>query len=300
MKPLLLTLPGSRQLESPFGRALGAETGASTIRRFPDGESYVRLDTSPEGRAVVVLASMDRPGPKILPLLLVLETARELGARSVGLVAPYLCYLRQDRRFRDGEAVSARVFPRVLCDSLDWITTVDPHLHRIASLSDVYPIPNRVVHAAPAIASWVAANVSQPLIVGPDSESKQWVADVARRAGAPYVVLEKQRRGDRDVEIRVPDVARWSAHTPVLVDDIISTGRTMSETIGHLRRAGLRAPFCIGVHALFAEGALEELRAAGAEAVITCDTVPHDTNEIELAPALARATRDLLESADHG
>lgn len=300
MKPLLLTLPGSRQLESPFRRALGAETGALTARRFPDGESYIRLDTCPEGRAVVVLASMDRPDPKVLPLLLVLETARELGARSVGLVAPYLCYLRQDRRFRDGEAVSARVFPRVLCNSLDWITTVDPHLHRIASLSDVYPIPNRVVHAAPAIASWVAANVSQPLIVGPDSESKQWVADVARRAGVPYVVLEKQRRGDRDVEIHVPDVARWSAHTPVLVDDIISTGRTMSETIGHLRRAGLRAPFCIGVHALFAEGALEELRAAGAEAVVTCDTVPHDTNEIELAPGLARATRDLLESADHG
>lgn len=298
MSPLVLPLPGNEALAAKLGATIRGDVGELTVRRFPDGESYVRLRSSPQGRAVVVVASMDRPDPKFIPLLLVLETARELGARSVGLVSPYLCYMRQDRRFQEGEAISARVFPRLIARSLDWLVTVDPHLHRITDLSEVYPVPARVVHAAPVVAGWIAKEVRKPLLIGPDSESEQWVVDVARHAGAPFVILEKVRRGDRDVEISVPDVTRWREHTPVLVDDIISTGRTMVETLGHLRRAGMRAAVCIGVHGLFAPRALEELRAAGAATLVTCDSVTHATNEIDLSAALAAATVEMLRPAE--
>ncbi len=294
MSPLVLPLPGNEALAAKLGATIRGDVGELTVRRFPDGESYVRLRSSPQGRAVVVVASMDRPDPKFIPLLLVLETARELGARSVGLVSPYLCYMRQDRRFQEGEAISARVFPRLIARSLDWLVTVDPHLHRITDLSEVYPVPARVVHAAPVVAAWIAKEVQRPLLIGPDSESEQWVVDVARHAGAPFVILEKVRRGDRDVEISVPDVTRWREHTPVLVDDIISTGRTMVETLGHVRRAGMRAAVCVGVHGLFAPRALEELRAAGAATLVTCDSVTHTTNEIDLSAALAAATLEML------
>lgn len=294
MSPLVLPLPGNEPLAAKLGATIRGDVGELTVRRFPDGESYVRLRSSPQGRAVVVVASLDRPDPKFIPLLLVLETARELGARSVGLVSPYLCYMRQDRRFQEGEAISARVFPRLIARSLDWLVTVDPHLHRITDLSEVYPVPARVVHAAPVVAAWIAKEVKKPLLIGPDSESEQWVLDVARHAGAPFVILEKVRRGDRDVEISVPDVTRWREHTPVLVDDIISTGRTMVETLGHLRRAGMRAAVCVGVHGLFAARALEELRAAGAATLVTCDSVTHATNEIDLSAALAAATLEML------
>ena len=167
----------------------------------------------------------------MLPLLFAAATARELGASRVGLVAPYLAYMRQDRRFKPGEAVTSRQVARLLSDAFDWLVTVDPHLHRYSSLADIYSIPTHVVHAAPLIAEWIKANVTNPLIIGPDSESEQWVAAVASDVGAPYSVLEKVRHGDRDVEIRLKDLEQWKGRTPVLVDDIISTGRTMIEAV---------------------------------------------------------------------
>ena len=294
MTPLVFALPGSDDFGRRVAGELGADLGELTVRRFPDGESYVRLLTDPRGRDAVVVASLDHPDPKLIPLLLVLETAWELGADSVGLIAPYLCYMRQDRRFHDGEAVSATVFPRLLSRSIDWLATVDPHLHRIHDLSEVYPIPTRVVHAAPAVARWISKHVPSPLLVGPDEESAQWVSDVAERAGAPFIVLSKVRHGDRDVEVSVPDVASYLNRTPILVDDIISTGRTMIETMGHLHRAGLGAAVCIGVHGLFAGDAYDALTAAGAAAVVTCDSVPHASNQIGLAPLLAAAARELI------
>ena len=117
------------------------------------------------------------------------------------VLAPYLVYMRQDMRFKPGETISVRHFAGWLCNHCDWLVTVDPHLHRVVDLSQVYRIPTRVVHAADGVARWLRTHVPQPLLIGSDEESAQWVSDVARRADAPFVVLTKQRRGDRDVEI---------------------------------------------------------------------------------------------------
>jgi ribose-phosphate pyrophosphokinase len=300
-RPLLFPLPGNEQLASDLCRHLPAERGEVTLRRFPDGESYVRLHSSPAGRVVVVAATLHRPDDKFLPLVFVAETARELGARQVVLVAPYLAYLRQDRRFHPGEGVSSRYFARLLSQAFGGLVTVDPHLHRYPSLDAVYGIPSRVVPAAPVVSEWIRDQVEQPLLVGPDSESAQWVEAVARNADAPFVVLDKVRRGDRDVEVSVPQVERWTGHTPVLVDDIISTGRTMIETVGHLRRAGMAAPVCVGVHGVFADDAEEALLlAAGASRVVTTSTIPRSTSAIDLCEPVAAATAELIATMDGG
>jgi ribose-phosphate pyrophosphokinase len=167
--------------------------------------------------------------------------------------------------------------------------TVDPHLHRIHELSEIYDIEATVVHAAPVVAEWIREHVPQPVLVGPDEESAQWVAATAERIGAPHLVLHKVRRGDTDVSVEVPQVDRWREHTPVLVDDIISTGRTLVQTIGHLRAAGMQPPVCVAVHALFAGDAWEALQAAGAGRVVTCNTVAHVSNGIDVVPLLAEA-----------
>lgn len=292
--PIVLPWPGQQAWALGLAAALGAPTGAATVRRFPDGESFVRVEQPVRGHAVVVVCSLDHPDDKLVPLMLLAAAAREAGAARVLLAAPYLCYMRQDIAFHPGETASARHMARWLGACFDGVATVDPHLHRIARLEDVFSVPCRHVRAAPAIAAWVAREVRRPLLVGPDEESAQWVHDVARRAGAPCIVLSKQRRGDREVEVSVPEVARWQGHTPVLVDDIISTGRTLVETIGHLRRAGMAPPVCVAVHALFAEGAQEALRQAGAARVVSCDTVAHPSNTIGLAAELAAAVADLL------
>jgi len=287
--PLLLPLPGNEPLAAALARPLGAEVGALTVRRFPDGESYVRLDAPVAGRDLALVCSLDRPDDKILPLAFVSAASAELGARRRGLIAPYLAYMRQDRRFREGEAVTSSYFARMLSSAVDWLVTVDPHLHRRSTLAEIYSIPSRVVHAAPLVSNWIRTHVERPLLVGPDAESEQWVSAVGTAAGAPHVVLDKVRRGDRDVVVSVPDVERWHGYTPVLVDDIISTARTMIETVGHLQRAGMAPPVCVGVHGVFVAGAEDALRAAGAARVVTSNTIPHATNAIDVAPLIADA-----------
>lgn len=300
MKPVVLAFPGHEALAQDLAQRLEAESGRFTLRRFPDGESYLRIETELAARSAILVAALDRPDDKLLPLLFGARTARELGAVRVGLVAPYLAYMRQDRRFQPGEAVTSVHFARLLSTCVDWLVTVDPHLHRRSGLGEIYSIPTRVVHAAPLVSAWIRQHVAAPLLVGPDTESEQWVTAVADAAGAPYVVLQKLRRGDRDVEISVPDVERWRARTPVLVDDIISTARTMIETVGHLKRAGLAPPVCIGVHAVFAGEAYEALRAAGAARIVTCNTITHPSNAIDLGELLAADVRVMQTPAPAG
>jgi ribose-phosphate pyrophosphokinase len=293
MEHVMVAMPGNE----PFADALATEAGLErmpvTVRRFPDGESYVRAEPMVQGRRVSIACTLDRPDDKLVPLLLLAAAVREAGALSVGLVAPYLAYMRQDRRFNPGETVSARHVAAWISRHFDWLATVDPHLHRIAELAQIYAIPSGVVHAGHCVATWLKAEVPNPLLIGPDEESAQWVGDVASRADAPFVVLSKTRRGDREVEVSVPDVERWRSHTPVLVDDIVSTARTMVAAVGHLRRAGMAPPVCVAVHAVFAQTAFEDLRMAGAGDIVSCNTIAHPTNRISIVPALAAAVRDL-------
>jgi ribose-phosphate pyrophosphokinase len=291
---VVLALPGNEDLAAALADALGAERGALALRAFPDGETHVRVGTAVAGRHVVLACSLRGPDARTVPLLLTAATARDLGAARVGLVAPYLAYLRQDARFAPGEGVTARYYPRILAGGLDWLVTVDPHLHRLPALDAVYPIPARAVHAAPAIAAWLRGAVPDGVVVGPDGESAQWAEDVARRAGLPAVVLRKVRHGDRAVSVSLPDLARWPGRTPVLLDDIVATARTMIAAVAHLRAAGSPPPVCVGIHAVFAGAAFEDLVAAGAARVVTCNTIPHATNAIDVRPALADAVREML------
>jgi ribose-phosphate pyrophosphokinase len=294
MGPIVLALPENARLAVALARRVGGTRGAGTIRRFPDGETYVRVTTPVRRRDVVLVCTLARPDECALPAILAAATVRDLGARRVGLVAPYLAYLRQDARFAPGEGITSVYFARLLSGVMDWLVTVDPHLHRHRTLDAVYAIPAVALTAAPRIASWIARHVERPVVVGPDAESAQWVEAVASARRLPWIVLEKVRRGDHDVAISGRDLARWCDHTPVLVDDIISTAGTMIATVRRLRRARLPPPVCVGVHAIFAEGAYDALRAAGAARIVTCNTVAHVSNAIDLAGVLADGVRQAL------
>ena len=290
MSRLILPLPGNEAFAAQLAGALGGELGRIETRHFPDGESYVRLHGDPSGRAVDLVCTLARPDPQFLPLVFAADAARELGASAVNLVAPYLAYMRQDIRFQPGECISSLSFARLLSSTFDTLLTVDPHLHRHPTLASLYTIPTATLHAAPLLADWIAANVPAPLVVGPDEESEQWAGAIAARIGVPHVVLRKVRHGDRSVEIQVPDLAAHRDRTPVLVDDIASSGRTLAVATHQLVGQGLRQPECVVVHALLDEAAYAELSGVFSR-VTSTDAVPHPSNRIALASLLADALR---------
>jgi ribose-phosphate pyrophosphokinase len=294
VRPLLFNFGSSDDLLRQIADQVAGEVGTVDRRIFPDGETYLRFDNECKGRPVMVACSLDRPDKKLLPLLLGADTLHDLGASHVGLIAPYLAYMRQDKQFSDGEGITARYFADILGAHFDWLITVDPHLHRFRTLDEIYSIPAFALHAAPLLAEWICANVLRPIIIGPDRESEQWVAEVALGARCPYTILEKVRSGDRDVRVSVPELNGYRDRTPVLVDDIISTGHTMIATLEHLTRMGAPAAVCVAVHGVFAKGALSALHKAGALAIVTCNTIEHPSNGIDTTKIIAAAARDIV------
>lgn len=295
---LVLALPGGAALATALARSLRCTWSELALHRFPDGETGTRIDADVQGCCVVLAGSLNQPDTKTLPLVFAADAARELGAAQVGLVAPYLAYMRQDKRFHPGEAITSRSYARLLSASLDFMVTVDPHLHRVHSLAEIYSMRTAVVPAAPLMAGWLRSHIQSPWLIGPDAESAQWVSEVARLADAPWSVLRKTRRGDHEVSVRLAARERWPDRVPVLIDDIISTGETMLAAARLLAKSGLAAPLCVGVHALFDEQVERRLLEGGFSRVLTCDTIPNPTNAIRMAPVLARAVRQVSAASN--
>lgn len=297
-KLIFFSLPGNEMFTRNLASRSGAEIGETDVRSFPDGESYVRILSDVKNKKIVLVCSLHQPNEKFLPLFFLCRTIKYLGAQHICLAAPYLAYMRQDKIFRPGECVTSEYFGEIISSCVDSLLTVDPHLHRRVSLDEVYSIPGTVLHAAEHISGWIRRNVENPVVIGPDRESDQWVQDVALRANLPYTVLRKIRKGDRDVSVTVPNLEKYRDHTPVLLDDIISTARTMIAAVTKLTDAGMKRPLCIGVHGVFAGNAYQDLLDTGVEKVVTCNTIPHITNGIDIADLFTGSIKNLVSGAD--
>ena len=293
---VVFSFPGFEIIADRIAAEKNMLRGDVTIRQFPDGESYVRLNSPVGEQDVIIVCGLDHPDQKIMALMFFIHTAREMGAKTIGLVAPYLGYMRQDKRFKDGEAVTADIFSAYLSQMIDWLITIDPHLHRHKNLNEIYSIPSKVIHANDLIAEWIKSNIKQPLLIGPDAESVQWVAEVAKIAHAPFEVLTKVRYGDRDVTISMPNLEAYRGHTPILIDDIISTASTMIKSASNLRSAGMKPPVCIGVHGIFAGDAYEKLLSSGIEKVITSNSTLHKSNGIPIETIIATAVARMMSN----
>jgi ribose-phosphate pyrophosphokinase len=240
---------------------------------------------------VVLLRGLQDPNAKLTELLLTAAGARELGAGQLTLVCPYLAYMRQDIEFTPGEVVSQRHIGHLLAAAFDAVVTVDPHLHRIATLDEVLPGRRGLaLSAAPLLGAHVARQVPGALLLAPDEEARQWVQGAAQVHGLDYAVCVKQRSGDHDVAVALPDAA-VAGRAVVVLDDVASTGRTlMAATRGALARGAASVDVAV-THALFVGDALAQVHAAGVRQVWSSDCVPHASNAVSVVPMLAAALR---------
>lgn len=292
MPCLLFPLFAADSFAKSLTSNLSCVRGELNMRQFPDGETYLQFVSKLNEQDCIFIATLNKPNEKIAPLLFAAATAKELGAKKIGLIVPYLSYMRQDKRFHTGEALTSQYFAQLLSNYFDWLITVDPHLHRYHTLNEIYTIPTTVLHATIPMAQWVKTHGKDCFLIGPDEESKQWVSEVAHLAQVPFIILEKIRTGDREVTITLPDVKAYQHLKPILIDDIISTGKTLIKATQLLIGSGLAAPICLATHAVFAGNAYQELLAAGVKQVVTCNTIEHSTNQIDVA---ALITQEIIE-----
>lgn len=287
--------PDSAAAACALAGALGLTFVPIDIHSFPDGESRVRVIAA--APFAIVLCSLHQPNTKLLELILAADALRDTGAQSLTLVAPYLAYMRQDKAFSRGEAVSQKVIGRLLAGCFDRFVSVDPHLHRTPSLDDVFGgKPALTLTAAPAISAHIKARGLSPytLLIGPDEESRAWVAAVAAPLDYAWVTATKERHGDRHVTIDLPAAVEVRGRPIIVIDDVISSGGTLRRLAESLRARGATSIEAYTTHALFSPEDAETLKEAGVNAVYSCNSVPHRTNAIDLTSTLVDGLKQWL------
>ncbi|MBB3232859.1 ribose-phosphate diphosphokinase [Halomonas stenophila] len=297
MTPVLLHCDDETTAATGLAEAAGLQAMTVARHHFPDDELRLTLpfhDAHAFPETLVVYRSLDRPNDKLVELLLIARHAREQGVRHLVLVAPYLAYMRQDIAFHPGEVVSQPLIGHFLAELFDAVITVDPHLHRIERLDQAIPLKHAIaLSGAPRLAELIAEKRDDPLLVGPDAESRQWVQSAAAVTGFAFGVCHKTRNGDRDVEITLPEL-EVAGRQVVLMDDVASSGHTVARAAEALLTAGAASVDVALTHALFAGNAMDVIEAAGVGEVWSTDSIAHASNAIPLAPVLARALDQVL------
>ena len=290
---MILAFPDYLSQAQRLAARLNAPLAEINVHHFPDSESLIRLPPSlPEH--VIVCRSLNQPNDKLIELLLCATTARELGAKRITLVAPYLSYMRQDIANHPGEAVSQRIIGKMLAGLFDDVLTVDPHLHRISSLDQAIPIKNAIsLTAANEIGCFLKQTLDYAVLLGPDDESEQWVANIANKIGFDYAIAHKDRFGDKQVKITLPDYD-YRNKPVVIIDDVASTGRTLAQAAKLLQASGSKDIYAVVTHALFCDDAETHILKAGIKAIWSTDSIDHPTSCIKLDTLLADAIKAII------
>jgi len=289
--------PASTELGEAVARHLGAEAYPVDHRLFPDGESYIRFNVDVKGETVILVqTTAPDPDRKLVQLLVMARTAWDLGARRVIACVPYLAYMRQDKRFLEGEALSFDVVLSLMEDSgVDDLLVVD--LHSEESLRMVQPRHRIRVHtlsAIPVIALYLKEHgYDGAYSLSPDVGRKDIVEAASRVMGGGFAFFEKirdRRTGETTMKVKDLDVGGRKA---VVFDDIISSGGTMARAIKGLKAQGAVRVAAACTHALFMGGAEDRLRDAGADLILATDTVDSDHSVVSVAGLLADRLRSL-------
>jgi ribose-phosphate pyrophosphokinase len=295
------SLPSSTSDAARLAARLGWPMHRIAQHSFPDAE--MRVTIGPVAPTTIIYASLDRPNDKLITLLFAAEALRRGGCKRIVLLSPYLCYMRQDAAFHAGEAISQTAVGQLLAGIVDRVITVDAHLHRTHDIAMVFPgIESVNLSAMPAIAEALRIAGFDPatVVIGPDTESRPWVSDLAGRLGLSHAVARKTRRGDRSVEISFDEPSLIAGRPALMIDDIVSSGGTLITCAKALAAAGAATVDAIVTHALFPAALLRDMNLAGIRSIRSTHSVPHPTNAIILDDLYVAALRSELRGPAPG
>ncbi len=289
---IITSCGNSVKLAKSLASKLKVKFSPLTIASFPDGDIYLKFNTSLKGKKLVIVQSFHpHPDMSLFDVVFAAETAKDLGAKKVILVAPYLSYMRQDKRFNPGEAVSSRIMAKLLNNSIDKLVTFDPHLHRYSSLKDIFKISAKKLTANTLIADYIKKKIKHAVVMGPDSESYQWAEEIAKIRGLDATILKKTRFSSRKVKVKVTNKIPLRGKNVVIVDDIISTGHTIIEAAKEAKKQKAKSVTTIGVHGLFVENALSKLRKNKIN-VVTTNTIETKYSKINVVSLLVKELKN--------
>ncbi len=288
---LIIGCSNSRELAKKISKNLKCEYSELIVNKFPDGELYIKFNTELENKEVVLVQTLNPSNEALLELILAMHTAKELKCKKLILVIPYLAYIRQDKRFKPGEAVSGKIIGKLL-DKADEIISIDPHLHRFKSLSEVFNTKTKKLTANELIFNFINRNYKNPVILGPDAESYQWAKEIADKINAEAVILEKKRFGSNKVKVSLSTNIDLKNKDVVIIDDIISSGHTILEAVKLIKNHKPKSINVIAIHGIFAgEKVLAEIKK-NVKSIITTNTINNKYSKIDVSNLISNSLID--------
>ncbi|MBI3982582.1 MAG: ribose-phosphate pyrophosphokinase [Gemmatimonadetes bacterium] len=294
---LLVSGTANRPLAEGISEQLGQPLCAVTIRRFADGEIFVKFDENVRGQDVFIVQPTNPPGDNILELLLLIDAAKRASAARITAVIPYFGYARQDRKDQPRVAISAKLMANLVESAgAERVLGLDFHQHQLQGFFD---IPVDHLYCAPVFTQhFRQKGLKDAVIVAPDVGSAKMARGFARRLDAGFAIIDKRRPSANVAEV-VNVVGEVEGRDCLVVDDMIDTGGTITESAKALKRLGAREVYCCASHALLSGPAVERLAAAPITEVVVSNTVriPDDRRfdrltVLSIAPLLAQAIRN--------
>jgi len=274
----ILAGSSSPMLAKNLAEKLGIGLADVSIKRFPDGECYVRLHEEVE-HAIIVQNTY--PDENIIELFLLQDAARRMAGR-IDVIIPYYGYGRQDKIFEKGEAISAEKMARLIEQDADSITIVNPHKEHIARF---FNVPTRIIDATEELAKYFKGKVD--MAIAPDKGAAAMAARAAAVIGCKYDYFEKRRISGSKVETKLKNMDVRGKNV-VIIDDIISTGGTMIEAIKQIVSQEANNIYVSCIHGLFIGNADDKILQEGAKEIITTDTIESAYSKVSVASEIAK------------
>lgn len=273
--------PSSQLLATRVASLLDCPVDLTEYKEFPDGEVYCRASGEIKGKDIVLIQSTPTANDFIY-LLQLIDACDE--AKSLSVVIPYMGYARQDKRFHPGEPISARALAKTI--KADRVFTVNIH---DPSVLKYFPCEATDINAAEVIGNYVVnMSLQDTVLLAPDDGALKIVKPAAERFGLPYDYLDKTRISGDEVTI-APKSMDIHGRDVVLMDDIVSTGGTISEAIKLLKAGGAREVHVACIHAVLVRNALLRMNNGGMRSMLSTDTLEKATSKVSVAPMIAGA-----------